>query len=254
MDGHYSMKTMIRSSDQQLLRDFAGNRDESAFTALVERYLPLVHSTARRQLGDSALADDVSQQVFVLLAHRAGELTAGTILSGWLYQTTRHVALHTARTELRRRTREHTAMAQMTQEAPDCVWRSIENDLDAAMESLGDVDRNAILLRYFENRSLREVGQVLGFTDDAAQKRLSRAVEKLRDYFQRRGRAIGAASLVAAISGFAVGPVPSAMAAGLSASVLHSSSFLTSTITTTTMKPFILTPILKPSWHKSWWP
>lgn len=113
--------------------------------------------------------------------------------------------------------------------------------------STGEVDRNAILLRYFENRSLREVGEVLGFTDHAIQKRLSRAVEKLRVYFQRRGKAMGVESLSAAMAHFAVSPLPASTVAGVSAAILQSSSFLTPTITTTTMKSFVLSSYLKPA-------
>lgn len=230
-----------------MLREFAGRGDEQAFGALVQRYLPLVHSTARRQLGDAALAEDVSQQVFVLLARKAGSLSTEVILSGWLYQTTRLMAGHVARAEHRRRMREQDAVAHMIHEAPDSVWRSIEHDLDVAMESLGELDRVAVVLRYFENRSLREVGQALGSTDDAAQKRLSRAVEKLRTWFHRRGRAVGAASLTTAISSFAIGPVPASLASGIAATALHSVSLLSSAATTATLQPFMITPFIKPA-------
>lgn len=245
--GITSVKTMTRTSDQQLLREFAGQGDEQAFDALVKRHLPLVHSIARRQLGDAVLAEDVSQQVFVLLARKARNLSAGVILSGWLYQTTRHVACHVARAELRRRTREQHAVAHMIHEAPDSVWRSIEHDLDVAMESLKELDRVAIVLRYYENRSLREVGQVLGSTDDAAQKRLSRAVAKLREWFHRRGRTLGASSLATAISSFAIAPVPASVTSGIAATALHSASILSSTATTSTLKSFMITPFIKPA-------
>lgn len=245
--GITSVKTMTQTSDQQLLREFAGLGDDQAFGALVQRHLPLVHSTARRQLGDTALAEDVSQQVFVLLARKAGSLSTEVILSGWLYQTTRLVAGHVARAEHRRRTREQAAIAHRIHEASDSVWRSIEHDLDLAMESLSEIDRVAIILRYFENRSLREVGQALGSTDDAAQKRLSRAVEKLRAWFHRRGRAVGVASLTTAISSFAISPVPASLASGISATALQTASLLSSAATTATLQPFMITPFIKPA-------
>lgn len=217
-------KIMSEPTDHQLLREFADAGDESAFGRLVDRHLPLVFSAARRKLGDAALAQDVSQQVFTLLARKARELRPEIILAGWLYRTSCHLATRTQRTELRRVLREQTAVAHMNEASTESVWRDIEPELDAAMESLGETDRDAVVLRYFQNKSLREVGAALGTNDDAAQKRLSRAVEKLRNYFARRGRPIAATSLTAAIVVGAVLPAPGAMAATLSVAALSATA------------------------------
>jgi len=235
---------MKRISDHDLLREFAERGDEQAFAALLDRHLPLVYSTARRTLGDATLAQDISQQVFTLLARRAASLKSATLLSGWLYRTTRYMAGHTRRAEHRRVAREQLALAHMTSETTGHVWQAIEQDLDAAMETLSQLDRDAVVLRYFENRSLREVGQALGKSDDAAQKRLSRAVEKLRTYFCHRGRPVAAASLTAAISACAIVSPPSSMAFGISAAAIAANSL--STATTIATSTSLMNPLIKP--------
>jgi RNA polymerase sigma factor (sigma-70 family) len=233
-------KTMSEPTDHQLLWEFADDGNENAFGRLVDRHLPLVFSAARRKLGDAALAQDVSQQVFTLLARKVRELGPEIILAGWLYRTACHLAARTQRTELRRVLREATAVAHMNEASTESVWRDIEPELDAAMESLGETDRDAVVLRYFQNKSLREVGAALGTSDDAAQKRLSRAIENLRNYFARQGRPVAAASLTAAIVAGAILPAPGTLAAGLSATALSAAS-LSNTFTTATATSSIIT-------------
>src|ERR1041384_6073466 len=109
----------------------------------------------------------------------------------------------------RRRSRERQAMEQLLQtseSAPD--WQRLGPMLDEAMADLSDEDRQAVLLRYFKNHDFRIVGQALGMSDDAAQKRVSRAVERLRGFFAKRGVTVGAGGLVAAISSNAVQAAP----------------------------------------------
>lgn len=240
---------MTRNTDTELLQEFAERGDQRAFAALVERHLPLVYSAARRKVGDAGLAQDVAQQVFTLLARKADELRPGIILSGWLYRTACHLAGHAVRAEMRRVAREQVAAAQMIDETPDSLWRDIEGELDEAMETLGEDDRDAVLLRYFENKSLREVGAAMGTSDDAAQKRLSRAVEKLRAYFHGRGRPVGAAALTAAIAAGAVLPAPTAAAAAISSVALGSATAVSAAFlsTTTTTSTLIMSSLLKPA-------
>ncbi len=137
----------------------------------------------------------------------------------------------------------------MNEASTESVWGDIEPELDAAMESLDETDRDAVVLGYFQNKSLREVGAALGTSDDAAQKRLSCAIEKLRNYFARQGRPVAAASLTAAIVAGAILPAPGTLAAALSATALSATSLSNTFTTATATSSFItaMTSLVKPA-------
>jgi RNA polymerase sigma factor (sigma-70 family) len=236
------------TADTQLLRDYATGKSQDAFSELVRRHLNLVYSAALRQVRSPQLAEEVSQSVFTDLARAADKLTPDTILTAWLYQVTRRTAIDVIRRESRRQARERLAveMAVMNTAAH---WNHIEPLLEDAMETLDDADRAAILLRYFENKSLREVGQSLGTSDDAAQKRVSRAVERLREFFSKRGVTIGASGLVVLISAHAIQAAPLTLAATISTTAvlagttIHTSTAVTATkaIAMTTLQKILIT-------------
>src|SRR5882724_11949692 len=159
-------------NDWKLLRDYAERGSESSFHVLLTRHLGLVYSAALRQVKDSALAEDVCQAVFTLLARKAASLREETILSGWLFRTTRFVAGRALRTEARRQRRERDAVAMQQLSLPDDAWRRIAPDLDEALARLGETDRNAVLLRFFEGENHRQVGVALGISEEAAKKRV----------------------------------------------------------------------------------
>jgi RNA polymerase sigma factor (sigma-70 family) len=163
------------------------HRDQDAFGEVVRRHLDLVHSAALRQVRSPQLAEEVAQSVFMDLARQAHRLAPDTILTAWLYQVTRRTAVDVVRREARRQNRENLATQMNAVHADPGIeipsaWLDIEPLLDEAMAALDAADRAAILLRYFENNNLREVGHSLGTSEDAAQKRVSRAVERLRSY------------------------------------------------------------------------
>ena len=187
-------------NDAQLLQAFAEQNSEAAFRSLVERHLPLVFGTARRMTGENALAEDIAQTVFILLAGKAKRLGSNTILSGWLYRTTRFVASRALTAEQRRRRREQEALPCNTSTPSDPSWLRLGPQLDEALARLGETDRNAILLRYLEEQSLRDVGLSLGLSEEAAKKRVARALEKLRRTLSRRGAEISAAALAAGLT------------------------------------------------------
>ncbi len=167
-------------SDQQLLRDYAAGRSEAAFAELVRRHVDLVYSAAARMVCDAHLAQDVTQSAFVALAQNAGQLTERTVLSGWLYRTAQNIAAQTVRTDVRRRAREQEAAAMNHLLADDAnvLWEQVAPHLEGAMGELGESDRDALLLRYFERKSAREMAHTLGISVEAAQKRVNRAVER----------------------------------------------------------------------------
>ena len=209
---------MNMTTDLDLLREYARG-SEKAFATLVTRHLGLVYSAALRQVKSSQLAEDIAQSVFTDLARNAQQLKPETILAAWLYQVTRRTALNVSRGEARRQAREQIAVELADMNATSSDWTQIEPWLDEAMETLDEPDRAAILLRYFENKNLRDVGKTLGVGEDAAQKRVSRAVERLREFFSKRNVTIGASGLVVLISANAVQAAPVGLIALISSAV-----------------------------------
>ncbi len=177
---------------RELLRAYAHEKSEAAFQELVDRYVDLVFSTALRRLGDNRqLAEDVSQQVFTDLARKAASLPKDLMLGGWLHRHTGFVASNIMRSEYRRQNRERKALEMNALNEPsDADWNQLAPVLDEVMDELDSSDRNALVLRYFERRDFRAVGAALGVSDDAAQKRVSRAVEKLRELLVSRRAAL----------------------------------------------------------------
>lgn len=247
---------MNRLTDQQLLAAYAEHQEEPAFAELVRRHLDLVYSAALRMVRDPKLAEDVAQGTFVALARNAPDLVSRPVLSSWLHGTTRNIAANTVRSEVRRRLREQEAavMNELLSSTDEPSWERIASHLDAALAELSDPDRDAVLLRYFEKRSANEMGEALGVSAEAAQKRVGRAVEKMRAYFVRRGIAVSAGGLVSLISVHAVQTAPAALATGVAtcatAAAVGCSSTSTSisaaaaTVTTTT-KALAMTTLQK---------
>jgi RNA polymerase sigma factor (sigma-70 family) len=219
-------------NDQELLRQYAGRRSETAFAELVRRYVDLIYSAALRMVCDSHLAQDVTQSVFIALAKNAAQLADRPVLSGWLHRTAQNIASQTVRTDVRRRVREQEAavMNELLATAPDHDWKHIAPQLDDALGELSELDRDALLLRYFEKKSAHEMAQTLGISDEAAQKRVNRAVERLRDFFAKRGISVGASGLVVVITANAVQAAPAALAATICTTI---ATVVTTTTTAT---------------------
>ncbi|HEX3857014.1 MAG TPA: sigma-70 family RNA polymerase sigma factor [Verrucomicrobiae bacterium] len=209
---------MTKRDDIALLREFAATESEAAFVALVERHINVVYSVALRSTCNAHAAQEISQAVFIILARKAKGFSRRTVLSGWLYQTTRLTAANFLRGEIRRQQREQEAYMQSTlNETANETWRQIAPQLDDAMAALGERDRNAIVLRFFENKNLREVGVALGASEDAAKMRVNRALEKLRKTFSKRGVSSTTAIIAGAVSANSVQAAPLGLAKTISA-------------------------------------
>jgi RNA polymerase sigma factor (sigma-70 family) len=224
---------MPEANDIELLAQFARENSETAFAALVERHVRLVYSVALRHIGSPHAAEEITQAVFIVLARKAKRLSAKTILSGWLHQTARLTAANYLRAEIRRRHHEQEAHVQsiLTESANDETWRQFAPHLDEAIGRLRNKDRDALILRYFENKSLREVGDAMGLQERTAQKRVNRAVEKLRNYFSKRGIALTTAIIADVISANSVQAAPIGLASTITATIAKGSAVAASTLT-----------------------
>lgn len=224
---------MQATDDMDLLREYATRDSEQAFATIVARHINLVYSVALRHAGNAHQAQDITQAVFIVLARKAGSLRKGTVLAGWLFHAARMTASNFLRTEVRRAHREQEAYMQstLTEASADEEWNRIAPLLDTAIADLGEQDRNAIVLRYVEGKDLKEVGMALGASEDAAKKRVSRAVEKLRGFFTKRGVALSGAALAGAISANAVQAAPAGFAAVVAATAMEGAVATVTTLT-----------------------
>ncbi len=212
------------SDDAQLLRRYAETGAEEAFTELVRRHLDLTWAAAYRITGDAHLARDVAQTVFADLARKARHLRPDTVLPGWLYRAACLAATKVNRGNHRRTQRERQAMdlAQLESEPepPAAVTEALLAQLDAALAALGPTDRDAVVLRYFSRQSLAAVGTALGVNEDAARKRVARAVDKLRTWFEQRGTVTATGVVVAALGVAGTQAAPVGLAGTLAAASL----------------------------------
>ena len=210
---------MEQMDDIELLREYVVRHSEAAFTTLVERHLGLIYSAALRRVRDASLAEEVAQSVCIALAHKAHTLIHRSSLSGWLYKATRFAASQALRSQFNRQCREKEAARMQMNCDDDSAWESLAPVLDQAMDELREKDREAVLLRFFENKSLERVGAALGISEQAAKKRVARAVEKLRSFLSRRGPLLSAAAIGSLLSANAIQAAPAGLLAATAAAV-----------------------------------
>jgi RNA polymerase sigma factor (sigma-70 family) len=240
------------NGDADRLRAYAERGCERAFEELVQRHIPLVYSVALRRVGgEHALAEEITQSVFLDLARKAASLPPEIVLPGWLHRHTCFVASNTVRREVRRRERERRASevnGPSGEELEPLSW--ILPMLDQAINSLPDSDRTALLLRYYENGKLPEIARALGVSEGAAQKRISRALDKLRQFLKRQGGGeLPAANFDSLLSTHAIGAIPAPVAGAIAASALAGAAAASATalsgqlLALTTMAKFKTTAV-----------
>jgi RNA polymerase sigma factor (sigma-70 family) len=242
---------MTEATDHDLLVRFARNGEEAAFAALVTRHVNLVYSAALRFTGDPHHAEEVTQAVFILLSRKAAGISVNVVLSGWLYHAARLTAANFLKEHRRRQLREQEAYMQSALNQTDAAeaWKEIAPRLDEAMNRLRPADRDALLLRYFENKTLADVGAALRVSEDAARVRVSRALGKLHLLLTRQGVTLGAAAAAAAMTANAVQAAPAGLAAAISTATLAGTTGALSTALATsthlTAKTIIMSTIQK---------
>jgi RNA polymerase sigma factor (sigma-70 family) len=216
--------------DSELLSKYAEAGSEEAFAELVRRYAALVYSSALRQTTASGLAEEVTQAVFLLLSRKAKSLDSKVIVAGWLLRTTRFIAARARISEQRRHLREKEAMKMHELNHPDEAWTKLAPLLDEGLDRLNEADRNLLIMRFMEGTDPATTCGMLGLSREAAKKRQSRALQKLRKFFARRGFGTSAGLLAAMLGGKFVEAAPHALeakilggmsVAGANASLLH---------------------------------
>jgi RNA polymerase sigma factor (sigma-70 family) len=213
---------MPEMNDMALVREYAERGSETAFADLVRRHIHLVYSVAFRYVGNSADAQDITQAVFVILARKTASLRQRTTITGWLYETTRFTAVALLRTKVRQQAREQEAymLTTLNNRGPNGVWQQLAPVLEDAMNRLSEKERALLALRLFENRTAAETAALLGIREDAAHKRTARALEKLRQFFFKRGINSTTAIIAGAISANSVQAAPAALAQTVTAVAL----------------------------------
>src|ERR1039457_2241291 len=213
---------MATMDDMELLREYATRHSEEAFATLVTRHIDLVYSAALRHTRNHHQAQEISQAVFVVLARKAPSLSSRAALAGWLFQTARLTAANYVRGEIRRARREQEACMQSDpNDHAEESWRHVAPILNEIIGDLREKDRDAVVLRFLQGKDSRQVAAALGATEEAAQMRVSRALEKMRKMFARRGVVLSVAALGGAIAAQGTQAAPAGLAATVAAGAVH---------------------------------
>jgi RNA polymerase sigma factor (sigma-70 family) len=212
---------MRSENDMDLVRSYVADQSEAAFETLVSRHINLVYSAASRLVQDPHVAQDVTQAVFIIFARKAASLGPKTVLPSWLHRTSCFVARDSLKKQHRRLQREQEAQMQSLPNemppGPEENWTELAPLLDNAIANLSEKDRSAIVLRFFQNKSLADVGNALGTSEDSARMRVNRSLEKLRLLLVKNGVTSTAAVIAASISTHSVSAAPAGLAASIAA-------------------------------------
>jgi RNA polymerase sigma factor (sigma-70 family) len=233
------------SDDMALVREYAQSNSQQAFAALVSRHVNLVYSVAIRQVRDPHLAEEITQGVFIIFARKARSLSPKTIIPGWLCRTARYVSADTLKIQRRRQIREQESQMQYTLNEPEVgVWREIAPSLDEALNCLDEKEHDAVVLRFFDQKELKQVGAAMGTTEDAARMRVNRGLEKLRKFLTNRGVTLSTTAIAGAVAANSVQAAPLGLAATITAAAL-SGTIITSAPVIAATKTVAMTTLQK---------
>lgn len=223
---------MRSMDDAQLLSTYVTQHSEEAFATLVERHISLVYSAALRQVRDAHMAEEITQAVFILLAQKARSLRRESVLAGWLCRTAHFASCNALKAERRRQLREQEAYMNSLLNDPDPeLWTQIMPLLDEAVAQLNKADRDALVMRFYQQKSLMEVGLALGLSEDSAQKRVSRALQKLHKFFVKRGVTVSVAAIASTVMANSVHAAPAGLATTVTAAAATGAGVGGSTLT-----------------------
>jgi RNA polymerase sigma factor (sigma-70 family) len=231
------------TDDVQLLREYVERGAEDAFRELVERHARMVHGVAWRVLGDHAAAEEAAQATFILLARKAPGLRQGVVLAGWLYRTAHFVARE-ARRANQRRVQHHETLRAMN-ESSETDWKTISPRIDDAMNELTSSDRDAVVLRFLEEKSYSEVAKAIGVSEAAAKMRVGRALEKLRGTLAREGMVLSVTALGTALAAHGAPEIPAGFVASISPVALAAGAS-----TNTSLTALVNETLKIMAWHK----
>jgi RNA polymerase sigma factor (sigma-70 family) len=223
---------MQSMGDSELLREYALRNSEEAFATLVSRHIDMVYSAALRHVANHHLAEEITQAVFVILSRKAATLSPATVLAGWLFRATCLTAANYLRAEIRRAHREQESFMQsnLNEDRADlgCEIAPMLND---AIAALSERDRNAVVLRFLQGKDYKSVAAAIGGTEEAAQMRVGRALEKLRKIFSKRGLVVSSTALGGVMAAQGTQAAPVGLAAAVTVGALQGVALTASTVT-----------------------
>ena len=218
--------SLDKREDSELLRRFSETGNQAAFRALVERYTGMVYGVAFRRTGDAHLSEEITQNVFLILARRADGLSIHRSLGAWLHGVTMRECYRLIRKETNRQ--RYLGMIREQQEArsesEEANWGAIRPHLDQLLSRLSSRDRDILILHYIEGLKFSEVGRKMGMSPAAAQKRSTRALEKISAYLKRYGVVASTAFLTKGLQAELVSTAPAGLVGKIGGASLTTTS------------------------------
>ena len=218
----YTGHDMSIKTDRELIESYATDRNDAAFAELVARYNPMVYRACLRVLGNAGDAEDATQAAFLVLARKAGSLRQEGRLNGWLHRVARQVALQALRVRAdRERRQEHVAVTQegMTVDTPEVDREVVFQAVDAELDGLSAVLREALVLRYLRGFSEQDAATQAGCPLGTMKWRASAGIAKLRQRLAKRGVALGGVALAGLLTSEASAAIPETLLPSILATV-----------------------------------